>query len=91
MKRFKVLKVFGCLGVWAQTPTNINKMEVKKMVVLCNYLVYRELEALGVLIFVAGFRDKGSAEEYIDLLKSKYPQDKYCVKEVKEVERLRDS
>jgi hypothetical protein len=60
-------------------------MEVKKMVVLCNYLVYRHLDALGVLIFKAGFRDKESAEEYMDLLKSKYPQDKYCVKEVKEV------
>jgi hypothetical protein len=55
------------------------------MVVLCNYLVYRHLDALGVLIFKAGFRDKESAEEYMDLLKSKYPQDKYCVKEVKEV------
>jgi hypothetical protein len=55
------------------------------MVVLCNYLVYRHLDALGVLIFTAGFRDKESAEEYIELLKSKYPQDKYCVKEVKEV------
>jgi hypothetical protein len=61
------------------------------MVVLCNYLVYRELDALGVLIFVAGFRDRESAEEYIDLLKSKYPQDKYCVKEVKEVEALRNA
>ena len=59
------------------------------MIVMCNYLVYRELEALGVLIFVAGFRDKESAEEYIDLLKSKYPQEVYCVKEIKEVEALR--
>ena len=59
------------------------------MIVFCNYLVYRELEALGVLIFVAGFRDKESAEEYIDLLKSKYPQEVYCVKEIKEVEALR--
>lgn len=61
------------------------------MVVMCNYLVYRELNALGVLIFVAGFREKEKAEEYIELLKCKYPQDKYCVKEVKEVERLLDS
>ncbi len=61
------------------------------MVVSCNYLVYRDLDALGVLILKAGFRDKESAEEYIELLKFKYPQDSYCVKEVKEVERLRDS
>jgi len=61
------------------------------MIVLSNYLVYRELDALGVLIFVAGFRDNEQANEYIELLKSKYPQDKYCVKEVKEVEALRNS
>jgi len=59
------------------------------MIVLCNYLVYRQLTALGVLIFVAGFRDKEQAYEYIELLKSKYPKDAYCVKEVKEVEALR--
>ncbi len=56
-----------------------------------SFVVYRNLNLLGVAIVVAGFRDKESAEEYIDLLKSKYPQDAYCVKEVKEVERLRDS
>lgn len=55
------------------------------------FMVYRDLNLLGVSIVVAGFRDKEQANEYIDLLKSKYPQDKYCVKEVKEVERLRDS
>ena len=61
------------------------------MVVSCNYLVYRELEALGVGIFIAGFRDKERAYEYMELLKSKYPQEQFCVKEVKEVEKLRDS
>ncbi len=61
------------------------------MIVLANYLVYRELEALGVLIFVAGFRDKEQAEEYIEFLKSKDPKEAYCVKEVKEVEALRNS
>ena len=74
------------------TPSIIEVIrEVKKMIVSCNYLVYRELEALGILILVAGFRDKESAEEYIDLLKSKYPKDVYCVKEVKEVEALRNA
>ena len=61
------------------------------MVVLCNYLVYRYLSALGVGIFVAGFRDKERAYEYMELLKSKYPKEEYCIKEVKEVETLRNS
>jgi len=83
------LGVWAC--GWAQTPTNINKMEDKKMNNMFNFMVYRNLSLLGVMIVVAGFRDKESAEEYIELLKSKYPQEVYYVKEVKEVERLRDS
>jgi aryl-alcohol dehydrogenase-like predicted oxidoreductase len=61
------------------------------MVVLCNYLVYRYLDKLGVGIFIAGFRDKEQAEEYMGLLKSKYPKEEYCIREVKEVETLRNS
>lgn len=61
------------------------------MIVLCNFLVYRNLSALGVSIFVAGFRDKESAEEYVSFLKTKYPKEDYCIKEIKEVEKLRDN
>jgi hypothetical protein len=82
--------VFGLVG-GLKHPSNINKMEVKKMNNMFNFMVYRNLSLLGVMIVVAGFRDKESAEEYVNFLKIKNPHDDYCIKEVKEVERLRDS
>jgi hypothetical protein len=83
------LGVWAC--GWAQTPTNIIKMEVNKMNNMFNFMVYRDLSLLGVMIVVAGFRDKESAEDYVNFIKIKNPHDDYCIKEVKEVERLRDS
>ena len=52
------------------------------MINIFNFLVYRKFRSADVSYLDAGFMEKERAEEYIKLLKKKYPNEDYYIKEV---------